>query len=589
MKTLRLPLLARITLAGCLAAGASTGLFAADAVFHNGKVVTVDERSTVARAFAVSDGRIVAVGDDREILGRVRPGSTQVHDLRGRTVLPGLIDSHVHAASAAMTEFDHPIPQMETVEDVLAYVSARAKVVPEGEWISLSQVFITRLKESRFPTRAELDAAAPRHAVAFHTGPDVMLNSLALKLNNIDRNFVVADGGPGYLEKDPAGEPTGLLRGLGRYVKKSASRDRRPTDADRRERLRELFRDYNRVGLTAIADRGAGAQNMAVYESLLERGELTVRVALSHTFGPAGAHEAVFSAIDEIAQHPLRRDNGWLRLIGTKVWLDGGMLTGSAYMLQPWGRSEIYGIADETYRGVLNIPADRLYQLVERVARHGMQFTAHVQGDAAVTALIDAYERLNETLPVKPLRMGLSHSSFMTRDTVERAARLGIVPDIQPAWLYLDARTLVRQFGYDRLRYFQPLSSLFAAGAIAGGGSDHMQKIGDKRAINLYNPFLGMWITITRSAKWYDDKLHPQEGLTREQAIQFYTRNNAYLLFWEKDLGSIEPSKRADFIILDRDILTCPVDEIKDIQVLETWVEGRPVHGRTPGTTTMRR
>jgi predicted amidohydrolase YtcJ len=128
------------------------------------------------------------------------------------------------------------------------------------------------------------------------------------------------------------------------------------------------------------------------------------------------------------------------------------------------------------------------------------------------------------------------------------------------------------------MRYFHPLRSLFAAGAITGGGSDHMQKIGDMRAINHYSPFLGMWVTITRGAKWYDDRLHPEEALTREQAIQFYTRNNAYLLFWEKDLGSIETGKRADFLVLDRDLLTCPVDDIKATRVLQTWVEGRQVY-----------
>jgi predicted amidohydrolase YtcJ len=551
---------------------------APDAVFHNGKVLTVDPAFSIHSAFAVGGGRIIAVGGDREILALGRRSTTRVQDLGGKMVLPGLIDSHVHAANAAMTEFDHTIPDMETVGDVLAYLAARAQVIPEGGWISLSQVFITRLKETRFPTRAELDTAAPKHAVAFHTGPDVMLNSLALRRNGIDRHFQVADGGPGYLEKDANGEPTGMLRGLGRYVKKTATKERRPTDADRLGRLQAVFRAYNQVGLTAVADRGANAQLIGLYQTLHERRELTVRVALSHTFPVTGPMESVLNAIDQIAVHPLRHDNGWLRLIGTKVWLDGGMLTGSAYMLKPWGRSEIYGIADDTYRGVLNIPLDRLQQMVERVARHGLQFTAHVQGDGAITALVDAYEKLDRTVPVRPLRMALSHSSFMTRDTIERCARLGIVPDIQPPWLYHDARTLVQHFGYERMRYFQPLRSLFAAGAIAGGGSDHMQKIEDARAINLYNPFLGMWVTIARTGKWYEGPLHPEEALTREQAIQFYTRNNAHLLFWEKDLGSLEPGKRADFVIVDRDLLRCPLDDLKDARVLQTWVEGRLVY-----------
>ena len=574
-------LLLRLALCGCAGLAAAEAP-APSAVFYDGKIVTVDADFAVREAMAVRDGRIVAVGTTREITALARDGVTQRVDLGGRMVLPGLIDSHVHATSAAMSEFDHEVPNMESIRDVLDYIAARARVVPEGGWISLSQIFITRLKEMRFPTRAELDAAAPQHAVAFATGPDVMLNSRALQLNGIDRNFAVKDGGPGYLEKDAVGEPTGMLRGLGRYVKKSATKERRATDTDRMERIKAMLGDYNRVGLTAIADRGANAQNIALYQKLYDSKELTTRVALSHTFAAAGPMESILGAIDEIAAHPLRRDNGWLRLIGTKVWLDGGMLTGSAYMLKPWGKSETYGIADDTYRGVLNIPLDRLQQMVERVARHGMQFTAHVQGDAAVTALVDAYEKLNATFPVRAVRPGLSHSSFMTRDTVERMARLGIVADIQPAWLYHDARTLVRHFGYERMRYFQPLKSLFAAGAITGSGSDHMQKIGDWRAINIYNPFLAMWVTITRGAKWYAGRLHPEEALSRAQAIQFLTRNNAYLLFWEKEIGSLETGKRADFIVVDRDLLTCAVDDVKDTQVLQTWVEGRSVYRKTP-------
>jgi len=247
-------------------------------------------------------------------------------------------------------------------------------------------------------------------------------------------------------------------------------------------------------------------------------------------------------------------------------------------MLQPWGQSATYGIADDSYRGVLNVPADRLHQMVQRVAGHSMQFTAHTVGDGAITELLAVYERINRERPIRDLRMSLTHANFMTAAAIADSARLGVVLDVQPAWLYLDTRTLVQHFGYDRLRYFQPLKSIFAAGAIAGGGSDHMLKIGDLRAINAYNPFLGMWTTITRGARWYEGNLHPEEALTREQAIQFYTRNNAHLLFWEKEIGSLEPGKRADFIILDRDVLTCPVDDIKDTQVLQTWLEGRRVH-----------
>src|SRR5207249_11108303 len=178
--------------------------------------------------------------------------------------------------------------------------------------------------------------------------------------------------------------------------------------------------------------------------------------------------------------------------------------------------------------------------------------------DGAVHALLEAYAEVDKELPVRKTRPCVSHSNFMSREAVEEAARLGVMPDIQPAWLYLDTHTLVKQFGYERLRYFQPLRSLFEAGAIAGGGADHMQKIGSLRSVNPYNPFLAMATAITRKARQYEERLHPEEALTREQAIRFYTTNNAWLLFKEDKLGSLEPGKLADFVVLDTDLLTCP-------------------------------
>src|SRR5262249_1175148 len=175
------------------------------------------------------------------------------------------------------------------------------------------------------------------------------------------------------------------------------------------------------------------------------------------------------------------------------------------------------------------------------------------------------------------------HSNFMSREAVEQAARLGVVVDIQPAWLYLDTRTLVAQFGIERLRFFQPLRSLFEAGVIAGGGSDHMQKIGSLRSINPYHPFLGMWVAITRRAKGYEGRLHPQEALSREQAVRFYTINNARLLFLEDRIGSLEAGKQADFVVIDRDLLTCPEDGIRQARALATYLDGKRVFERRGG------
>jgi predicted amidohydrolase YtcJ len=262
------------------------------------------------------------------------------------------------------------------------------------------------------------------------------------------------------------------------------------------------------------------------------------------------------------------------------MYLDGGMLTGSAYMQKPWGVSKIYAIDDPSYRGVLFIPPERLVPIVRTTVENDLQFTAHSVGDGAVQTLLDAYESVNKDTPIAPTRPSITHSNFMSRESIDQAARLGVSVDIQPAWLYLDTRTLVAQFGTERLRYFQPLRSLFEASVTAGGGSDHMQKVGSLRSINPYNPFLGMWVTIARRAKGYEGSLHPEEALTREQAIRFYTINNARLLFLEDQVGSLEVGKLADFIILDRDILTCAEDEIREIQVLATYLGGKLVYER---------
>ena len=549
----------------------------ADVILHHGKIVTVNQDFAVAESLAIRGERIIAVGTNTDVL-KLKGAATELIDLGGKMVLPGLMDSHTHPSGAAMHEFDHPIPEMETIEDVLAYVRARAAALPEGKWISISQVFITRLQEPRYPTRQELDAAAPKHPVVFSTGPDSMCNSLALEKSGIGKDFQVT--GSGFLEKDPqTGEPTGLLRNCSRYIKSEGS-SKSATGEERLQRLAELFHDYNSVGITAIADRNAGSGDIGRYQELLEKNKLTVRIACSHAVDGQSRLESIQQKMAELGKHPLRAENPWLRIVGTKCFLDGGMLTGSAYMRQPWGVSRTYSITDPAYRGILFIEPEKLEKMVEAAVENGLQFTAHSVGDAAVHTLLDAYEKVNARRPVKETRPCLTHSNFMSREASLQMKKLGVVADIQPAWLYLDARVLSLQFGQDRLRYFQPLKTLFADGVIVGGGSDHMQKIGSLRSVNPYNPFLAMWVTVTRQARRFEGALHPEEALTREQAIRFYTGNNAYVMFLEKETGSLETGKLADLIVVDRDLLACPVDDIRTTQVLSTYVGGKRVFAR---------
>jgi predicted amidohydrolase YtcJ len=551
-----------------------------DLILHHGKIVTVDKQFTIHQALAVRGGKILRAGSNEEIL-KTKGTNTQILDLEGKTVLPGLIDSHVHPNGACMLEFDHPIPEMETIADVLAYIKSRAKELSKGEWIEVHQVFITRLREQRYPTRRELDEAAPDNPVVFATGPDASLNTLAMKMSGIDKDFKVGDGGPGYAEKDERGEPTGILRSCTRYVK-SQPAGRQPTDLDRSERLLRLLKDYASVGLTTIGDRDAYPAEIERYRKLRDNNKLLLRVAVSHHIDTIGALDKIQDNIRRVAKLPLAKGDDHLRIVGIKTYLDGGMLTGSAYMRRPWGVSKIYSIKDPEYRGVLFIAKERLLPIVQTTIESGLQFTAHSVGDGAVHTLVDVYEELARKMPIRAVRPCITHCNFMSAEDIRKMAELGVAADIQPAWLYLDTRTLTAQFGYDRLRYFQPLKSLFAAGVIAGGGSDHMQKIGSLRSVNPYNPFLAMWTTIARKAKWYDGRLHPEEALSRDQAIRFYTVNNAYILFLDDRVGTLEAGKLADFIVVDRDLLTCPEDDIKDTRVLRTYIDGKLVYQAKP-------
>lgn len=548
---------------------------APDLIYHNGSIVTMDENETIAEAIAIDGGTILATGKNQTILG-LADTTTKMIDLEGRSLLPGLIDSHTHPLGAAMIEFDHAIPDLHQISDVLTYIAARTKSVPEGEWIVIQQVFITRLKERRYPTRKEMDSVAPNHPVIFRTGPDASLNTLALRQAGIGKGMDVPDGSK--IEVDPeTGEPSGILRGWNRLLN-IPSTGKKATDEDRKTRLVELMRDYNANGITGIVDRNASDSAVEIYKNIKENNQLSVRVALSRSVSNQLDQEGLLNRIESIAKEALHTNRDpFLRTIGVKMFLDGGMLTGSAYLREPWGTSDIYGIDDPHYHGIRFIRDESLRAAVKAAVKGGLQFTAHSVGDGAVHALIGAYDFVNQTNPIQTTRPNITHCNFMSQEAIDRMAALGISADIQPVWLYLDSRTLSKQFSYHRMEYFQPLRPMFEAGVLTGGGSDHMQKVGGLRSINPYNPFLGMWVAITRKALDYEGRMHAEHGLTRMQAIQFYTINNAKLMFLENETGSLEKGKLADLIELDRNILTCPEDDIRDIKVIRTFVNGELV------------
>ena len=546
-------------------------------IFHNGNVLTVDANFRQAEAFAVSGDRIDAVGNNAEILSLAGANTRRI-DLQGKTVMPGIIDYHVHPVPAAMYELDHEIPCMETIDDVLAYFRARTQVVPQGEWIGLQQVFITRLRDKRYPTRAELDSAVPEHPAFMRTGPDAMLNSLALAKLGITRDSGDhPDSGYGRIERHPqTQEPTGMLRNtraVGHFLVSNAE----ITPEIQQAQLQKLLAAYNSVGITTIADRNATPSDIALYMALKNAGRLTCRVYINHAVSNTLSPDEIEAAVVAIANLPLAERNNMLWIGGTKMFLDGGMLTGSARMREPWGVSAIYGITDPEYSGLLFMSEDQLVRFAIASAKHDLQPTLHTVGDGALEFLLNAYSLADEQLPgnqLRSVRPGITHGNFMFPEALDTIKRLGAVVDMQPAWLYLDGATLLDHFGEERMAWFQPYRTLLDHGIAIGGGSDHMLKIEPHRAINLYCPFHAMWTMLTRQPRWTDAVLMPEQRVTREEAIRFYTIDSAYIIRMDADKGSLEPGKLADFIILDRDILRCPVDDIRETKVLETWLGG---------------
>jgi predicted amidohydrolase YtcJ len=344
--------------------------------------------------------------------------------------------------------------------------------------------------------------------------------------------------------------------------------------------LKRLLADYNSVGITSIVEANTSDSSLELFKSLKDRGELSCRTFMAIAIDAQMPIDKIEARIEAAARNPLHVYDNKLWLRGAKSFLDGGMLTGSAYMLQPWGVSQVYAIDDPQYRGMLFIEPAKLYRIMKAALSHNLQFAAHTVGDGAVHAFIDAAEKVNSELPVRDQRPNISHSNFMSMDAIDRMARLGVVANMQPAWLYLDGATLLKQFGADRLTYFQPYRTIIDRGVKVGGGSDHMQKIGSMQSINPYNPFLGIWAVIARQPRWMEGPLHPEQKISREEAIRFYTVNNAFLTFEEKEKGSLEKGKLADFIILNKDILTCGIDEIRSIEVLETYLGGQQIFRR---------
>jgi hypothetical protein len=546
----------------------------ADVIVVNAKLVTMDARSTTAQAVAIRDGRFVAIGADRDIrpmAGRL----THVIDAQGRTVVPGLIDSHVHALGVAAGEMTQPFRNLSSVAEIQAWVRQRASAVAPGAWIWTPRVFPTRVKERRFPTRAELDAAAPHNPVVVDGAYALMVNSAAIRAASIGPDTPNPAGGA--IVRDARGEATGLLRNVGGLLSKyrSGERDENQPSLEALERVHEA---YARAGITSIGERGASLAGYQTYEALRRAGRLALRATVTIRIPDPRTRESVERFVATLPVRP-RGGNEWLKPGPLKIVADGGILAGTSFMREPYGLSarSLYGIEDPGYRGFMTLSRQQIADAIDVGHAHGWQMAAHVTGDAGVDAVLDAFEAAQVKHPMPDRRHTLIHAYFANAATARRAARLGVMIDTQPAWYFKDADALAQALGSGRLAHFIGLRTWLDAGAHAAINTDHMFGLDPDTALNPFNPFLTMATAITRRTEG-GQIIGEGERVSREQALRLMTIDAARLSFDEGRTGSIEIGKLADLTILSDDILTCPEDRIRAIRAVRTIVGGRVVY-----------
>jgi hypothetical protein len=546
----------------------------ADIVVLNGRVLTVDPAFRVAEAVAVRGGAIVLVGtsaEARRLVGK----ETRVIDADGKSVVPGLIDSHVHALTVAESETRSPFQALRSVGEIQDWVRDRAARLPPGQWIWTPRVYPTRLEERRFPTRAELDAAAPSHPVAVDGAYALMLNTAALAAARIDGSTPAPEGGA--IVKDSRGQPTGLLRNVGRLLAKYQPPD--PVEIPL-EALEQVHRRYLQVGITSVTERGANVAGLRAYQGLRESGRLRVRATVTLRVSSDGSVEDTERFVRSLPVRPAEGDDR-LRVGPLKIVADGGILIGTSFMREPYGlqAARLFAVEDPAYRGFLTLDPGKIRNIVRTGHRLGWQMCAHVTGDAGVDAVLDAVEAADADRSIRDRRFTLIHAYFPDAATARRAARLGVCVDTQPAWYYKDADALVTGLGEARLRPFIGLMEWLRAGVKVALNTDHMFGLDPNTSLNPFNPFLTMYVAVTRKTE-HGRVIGPEQAVSRADALRMMTLDAAYLAFDETRKGSIEVGKLGDLAVLADDFMACPPERIKEIQVLSTIIGGEVVYQR---------
>jgi predicted amidohydrolase YtcJ len=523
----------------------------ADTILVNGKIVTVDDRFAIAEALAIRGQRIVAVGTSAEI-EKLKGPQTRTIALNGRTVIPGLIDNHSHWVRAAEhneLRFDG----VTTRKRAIALLTERVRAAKPGEWVAVlggwSEEQFTD-EERGFP-RAELDAIAPNNPVVLQSVYNhSYLNSAALKAANIDESTANPPGGT--IEKDANGALTGLVRGAGGVAFVAA----KVPHADQETwfaNTRRLVAYLNSLGITAWSDlggRGMSARHYEPYRRLADAGELNARVFWLTIRQPA-TPEQMDKVLAEVPRTVPFQGNDYFDHIG-------------------WGESTYGPATTNTMRadGPMN-PAvmAQVRRLADALARQGIHLNAHVEMQTAIDAFLEQYEGVNKAHAIKGLRWVYSHLDQVTEAQLDRMKRLGMSAQLHSRPLIQGA--LMHKVHGEKAWDMPPFRRVQDSGIHWGLGSD-------ATAVTPSNPFYTLSFAIT--GKMIGGRHVNRQTITREEALVAHTRSNAYFLFQESNLGSLTRGRYADLLVLDRDYLTMPADEIKDLKPLITMVGGRVVH-----------
>ena len=529
-----------------------------DLVLSNGKIITVDERFTIAQAVAIRGERIVAVGTNQEITRLAGPNTRKV-DLLGKSVIPGLIDNHMHLLRAATTwtkelRFDG----VESRKQALEMLRARVKSAAPGEWIYniggwTHHQFADNPKSF---TREELDQIAPNNPIALQESYyQVFLNSRALQIFGITPNAPdPPDFIKGTIQRDAHGNPTGVLQGDIPATRPVAARLPKVAPGELEASSRALVDDMNRAGLTSIGVPGCNSDVLEIFQKWKTQGRLNLRIFCIDG-AAANTPDQVDRSLDQIAH---------MKLFQGDPYIDSIFFGESVY--QP--------LHDPMFALKSTPPPDQLEQwrrIATAIAKAGLPLHVHAELHNTIDAFLDQIEAINQEHPIKNLRWTLAHVNQINAPQLERMKKLGMYAAVHP-WAVINGGIMQEGFG-DGAYDMPPLRTIQDSGIQWGFGTDGT-------AANQTLPFTTLYFAVTGKMVGGAKVIHQTIG--REDALIAHTRKNAYLVFQENNLGAIQPGKLADLLVLDRDYLTIPADDIKNIKPVTTIVGGRIVYEAAP-------